>query len=171
MDMDKTFDNVEQLRTDYLRELTALSKMLIALSSGALSLLLSPSGISLSIKAGSRVTVVVWTLLCGGAALGFIQVFLFSSRFKSHADYLWGSLLIDTRVTVRKVIEDLGRSPGPGLASDEDFLEQADKHKRSHHRKYIMCRWLILAQALSLLAAFVLLAYPVYRMLLSGATR
>jgi hypothetical protein len=55
-------DEVERLRTDYLRELTALSKMLIALSSGALTLLLSPSGISLSIRAGNHVTVIVWSL-------------------------------------------------------------------------------------------------------------
>jgi len=61
--------------------------MLIALSSGALTLLLSPSGITPSIRAGKHVTVFAWSLLAAAAVLGFIQVFLFSSRFKSRADY------------------------------------------------------------------------------------
>jgi len=39
------FDAIEGLRTDYLRELTGLSKILIALSTGALGFLLTPFGV------------------------------------------------------------------------------------------------------------------------------
>jgi hypothetical protein len=166
MDMDKNsarestvFDDVERLRTDYLRELTALSKMLIALSSGALTLLLSPSGIALSIRAGNRVTVIVWILLSGAAVFGFIQVFSFSSRFKSRADYLWACHMVDTLVALQASDEHLSK-----------FLAKSDKHNHGHQRKFIVCVLFILAQGLFLLAAFGLLAYPIYRML-SGVTR
>jgi hypothetical protein len=157
MDMEK-LDEVERLRTDYLRELTALSKMLIALSSGALTLLLSPAGIALSIRAGNHVTVFVWSLLAAAAVLGFVEVFLFSSRFKSRADYLWACHLVDTLVGLRVSDEHLNK-----------FLAQSDKHKKSHQQKYIACVLLILAQGTFLLAAFGFLAYPIYRMLSGGS--
>jgi hypothetical protein len=153
MDMEK-LDEVERLRTDYLRELTALSKMLIALSSGALTLLLSPSGIALSIRAGNHVTVFVWILLAAAAVLGFVQIFLFSSRFKSRADYLWACHLVDTLLALQASDEHLDR-----------FLAKSDKHNKLHQRKYVACVVLILAQGVFLLVAFGLLAYPTYRML------
>jgi hypothetical protein len=153
------FDEVEGLRTDYLRELTALSKMLIALSAGALGLLLSPSGVEVSARAGARAIVAVWVLLSGTGALGFIQVFTFSSRFKSRADYLWACHLVDTLVALRASDEQLNR-----------LLAKSDQHKNWHHRKYRICVLLVLAQGICLVAAFGLLAYPVYRILSQGTT-
>ena len=49
------FDEIERLRAEYLRELTGLSKIFIAISTAMLGLLLSPFGINLSAKVVSRI--------------------------------------------------------------------------------------------------------------------
>jgi hypothetical protein len=146
------FDEIESLRTDYLRELTSLSKMLIALSTAALGLLLSPSGIELGTRAGIRSMVSAWILLSAAAVLGFVQVFTFSSRFKSRADYLWSCHIVDTLVALRAPDEKLN-----------EFLARSDKHKNWHGRKYILCVSLVLTQGVCLAVAFGLLAFPTYR--------
>lgn len=87
------YDRVDALRTDYVRELSGLSKIFIAISSAMLGLTLAPLAPDLFTKVGVRWLVWTWIALAITAALGFVQVFFFSSRFKAKADYLWTSHL------------------------------------------------------------------------------
>ena len=151
-DTDTVFDEIESLRTEYLRELTALSKVLIAISSAALGLFLSPFGIELSLKVGLRSSVVAWVGLGGIVALGFLQIFMFSSRFRSKAEYLWASHIADTIVQLK----------GPEVKLNE-FLAKSDQHRAWYERKYFICVALVVAQGVVLLAVFVVLALAMHR--------
>jgi hypothetical protein len=146
------YERIEDLRTDYLRELTGLSKVVIALSAAVLGLLLSPFGIYLSSKAGPRLIFGAWSILAVAAALGFAQMLTFSRRFRSAAEYRWTSHIIDTIVR---------------LNGDEgtlkEFLSKSDKHKLSHDRTYRVCFWLIVGEFVCLSIGFGLLACAMLR--------
>lgn len=100
---------------------------------------------------------VVWLLLFAGAVLGFIQLFTFSTRFKSRADYVWASHLVDTLVALRASDDQLN-----------EFLSKSDQHKSWYDRKYKICLALVVGQAVCLFAAFAVLGVSMYRFLASG---
>ena len=146
------FDEIEQLRTDYLRELAGLSKVFIAISTAVLGLILSPFGIELSKYAGMPLLFSTWFVLVSVAILGFFQVFLFSTRFKSRADYVWTSHIVDTIVQLKGSDQKL-----------DEFLAKSDSHKESSERKYHACLALVITEGILLLFAFGLLAMCLLR--------
>jgi len=146
------FDRIEDLRTEYLRELTGLSKVIIALSAAVLGLLLSPFGIYLSSKAGPRLIIGAWLILAVAAALGFAQMLTFSRRFRSAAEYRWASHIVDTVVQLKGDDKTLN-----------EFLAKSDKHKLSHDRTYRVCFWLNVGEFVCLFIGFGQLACAMVR--------
>jgi hypothetical protein len=141
------FDKIDALRTDYLRELTALAKIFITISTAMLGLTLAPLAPNLFMKVGAQWLVMTWAALVATALLGFIQVFFFSSRFKARADYLWTSQLTDL----------LARIQGSDKKLDE-FLQKSDRYRRRYDRQHTLCVILLLSQGIALLTAFSFLA-------------
>lgn len=141
------FERIEALRTDYLRELTALAKIFITISTAVLGLTLAPLAPNLFMRVGFRWLVMTWAALAATAILGFIQVFFFSSRFKAKADYLWTSQSIDL----------LMRIQGSDKKVNE-FLRKADHYRQRYERQSKICVMLLLMQGVALLAAFSFLA-------------
>jgi hypothetical protein len=141
------FDKIDALRTDYLRELTALAKIFITISTAMLGLTLSPLAPGLFMKVGAKWLVMTWVALAATAIFGFIQVFFFSSRFKAKADYLWTSQLVDLLVRIQGSDNKL-----------DDFLQKSDRHKRRYDHQYKLCVILLVVQGFAFLSAFSFLA-------------
>lgn len=140
-------DKIDALRTDYVRELTGLSKIFITISSAMLGLTLAPFVPDFFFKGGTRWLVCTWIALALTAALGFIQVFFFSSRFKAKADYLWTCQLTDVVLELRGSDEEI-----------EKFSDKADRYKQRYDRQYKLCVAFVVAQGVTLFAAFGFLA-------------
>jgi hypothetical protein len=81
------------------------------------------------------------------AALGFIQIFFFSSRFKARADYLRASHLTDVSVQLDATDEKI-----------EEFSQKADRQKQRYDRQFRLCVAFLLGQAIVLFSAFSSLA-------------
>lgn len=143
----ETHDRIDALRTDHLRELSGLAKVFVTISSAMLGLTLAPLAPDVFAKTGLRWLVATWISLATTATLGFVQLFLFSARFKARADYLWQCLLTDVVVQTGGSDEKL-----------DEFSNQADKYKRRYDRQHRACTVLILAQGVALLLAFSFLA-------------
>ncbi|MBI2089325.1 MAG: hypothetical protein HYT78_11365 [Deltaproteobacteria bacterium] len=143
----EVYDKIDGLRTDYVRELSSLSKIFITISSALLGLTLAPLAPDLFAKIGLTWLVLTWIALAITATLGFVQVFVFSSRFKTRADYLWACHLTDVVVQVDGSNEKI-----------DEFWNKADRFKRRYDRQYRICAALVVAQGLALLVAFGLLA-------------
>jgi hypothetical protein len=140
-------DEIDALRTDYLRELSSLSKIFITISSAMLGLTLAPVAPDLSTKVGVIWLVLTWTALAVTAVLGFVQIFFFSSRFKAKADYLWTSHLTD-------VVLQFGGSD----ERVEEFSGKADRYKERYDRQYKLCVAFLFMQGVALFTAFGFLA-------------
>jgi len=141
------FDKIDALRTEYLRELTALAKIFITISTAMLGLTLAPLASNLFVRIAARWLLPTWIALATTAVLGFIQVFFFSNRFEAKADYLWTSQLVNLLVRIHGSDQKL-----------DEFLRKSDSHMRRYERQYKLCVILLVVQGFALLSAFTFLA-------------
>ena len=145
------YDKVEELRTEYLRELSSLAKIFISLAIAIVGLTMSQAGPDLSGKAGVKWLVGAWVTLVLCAISGFLEIYFFSSRFKLRADYLYASHLVDLVVQL--------------LGSDEklrEFDAESRLYKKQHDRRYYWCVGLTTVQAVLLLTGLILFALYMY---------
>lgn len=132
----------DNLITEYLRELNGLSKIFATLSFAILGLLLSFLAPRLNNLPGTHWVVATWFSLIATAFLGFIQIYAFSKRFRSRAEYLHGCLISDVIVQTGGSDEKL-----------EEFLWRSDQADRRFKHGAIWCQALVLGQAVCLLSA------------------
>jgi len=140
------FERIDALRTDYLRELSGLSKVFITIASATLALTLAPFARDLLAGVCLMWLVATWLGLAATVALGLTQIFFFSSSFNARAKYLFASHLVD--VVVRY-------EPGDKL---EEFMAKVDASKQKYEQQCKWCVRLIVAQSFALLIAYVCLA-------------
>lgn|SRR5262245_33551871 len=143
----EAFEQVDGLRTDYIRELSGLSKIFVTISTALLGLTLAPLAPDLFTKVGLKWLMATWIALAITATFGFMQIFFFAARFKARADYLWASTMTDVVL----------QSHGSDQKLDE-FMNQSDRFKRRYDRQFRISVALIVGQAVGLLTAFGLLA-------------
>lgn len=141
------YDKIDTLRTDYLRELSSLSRIFVTISSAILGLTLAPLAPDIFPRTGLTWLVCTWVSLAVTTALGLTQIFFFSSRFKVQADYLWASHLTDAVVQFDGTDEKI-----------EEFSKKADRHKKLYDRQYKICVALFVGQTIALFVAFACLA-------------
>lgn len=148
IDFDKKFlkdhARIEDLQTDYLREITSLSKIFITLSIAILGLSMSQSSPGLSNKIGLIWIVSTWISLILSAMFGFLEIFFFSRRFKKNADYIQSSLLVDMIVRIDNSEKKL-----------TEFIGKSEHEKQKFARHYKLCNVFVVCQAVLLLIAFV----------------
>ena len=143
----EAFDKIDGLRTDYIRELSGLSKIFVTISTALLGLTLAPLAPDLFTKVGLKWLMATWIVLAITATLGFMQIFFFASRFKARADYLWACTMTDVVVQTHGSDEKL-----------DEFLNQGDRFKRRYDLQFKISVALIVGEAVALLTAFGLLA-------------
>ncbi|HVP54077.1 MAG TPA: hypothetical protein VMU45_03705 [Candidatus Eisenbacteria bacterium] len=90
------FERIDALHTDYIRELSGLSKVCITIASATLALTLAPLAPSLLPKTGLGLLVFIWIALAATVLLGLVQILVFSISFKMGADYLFASVVTDS---------------------------------------------------------------------------
>ena len=147
VDIDKRIyegaQKVDQLTTEYLREITSLSKIFITLSIAFLGLTMNYTYLHLPKIAGYEWIICSWLILVCSSIFGFLEIFFFSRRFKKEAEYIDSCLLVD--VVARCDKDKLN-----------DFIDISQKTKRQYGRHYIYCISLVSSQALFLFLAFFL---------------
>jgi hypothetical protein len=105
---------IELLETDYLREISSLSKIFITLSIAMLGLSMSKANPYILKSIGNIWIILTWLSLVLSAFSGFMEVFFFSRRFKKKAEYIRSSFLVDIILHVdeskEKLQEFIGKS-------------------------------------------------------------
>lgn len=149
--LSSSYDEIEELQNEYLRELNRLTKIFISLSIAILGLTLSIFGPKLNQQVALYWIASSWLFLLTTAPIGFVQIYFFSRRFKSKAEYLHGCMMSDVIV----------QSDGSDEKLDE-FLYQSDKAKKKFDRSYKWCVCLVLAQGMLLLFSFVFFGFFIY---------
>lgn len=148
------FNKIEDLETDYLSEITSLSKIFISLAIAILGLSMSQSIPDLSKKTGLLWLISTWICLILSAIFGFIEIFFFSRRFKKKADYIQNSLLVAVSKSV---------SFPNSEAKLKEFLTKSNREKEKFDRHYGLCSIFIACQAILLLIAFILFGTFIYK--------
>jgi len=140
---------IEDLETEYLKEITSLSKIFITLSIAILGLSMSQSSLDFSKKVGLVWIMSTWICLILSAILGFIGIFFFSRRIKKKADYIQNSMIVDIVMSQQKLIANFENKL-------DEFLGKSEADKKKFDRQYRLCVVSVSFQALLLLFAFIL---------------
>jgi hypothetical protein len=143
----EVFDKINELRTDYLRELSGLAKIFITISNAMLGLTLAPFGSNVFAKLGLSWLFFTWFALALTAIAGFLQIVFFSGRLKMQADLLWVDHLTETVVQLGGSDEKIDK-----------LWNQGDHVKRRYDCQYKLCVALIVFQGVAPSLAFVFLA-------------
>ena len=141
-------ERIENLETDYLREISSLSKIFITLSIAMLGLSMSKANPGISKSTGNIWIISTWLTLVISAFFGFMEIFFFSRRFKKKADYIQSSLLVD-------VILHIDQSK----AKLQEFFGKSHNDKESIDRHYKWCIFSIIFQTIFLLISFHFVQY------------
>ena len=138
------YSEIEGLRNNYLRESNGLSKIFISLSIAILGLTLSLIGPKLNQQHALHWIVATWLSLVTIAIIGFLQIYAFSKRFLSKAEYLHALMIADNIVETKGSQEKL-----------DEFLWKSDEAERKFERSYNWCIRLVLVQGALQLLSFI----------------
>lgn len=137
-------EKIELLETDYLREISSLSKIFITLSIAMLGLSMSKANPYILKSIGNSWIILTWLSLVLSFFAGFLEVFFFSRRFKKKAEYIRSSLLVDIIVRVDESQKKL-----------QEFIIESVRDKESFDSHFKWCIFAISFQAFLLLLAFI----------------
>lgn len=150
--LSSNYDEIESYHNRYLGELVSLSKLFITLSVAILGLALTVLAPALKEKIAPNWFIATYIFLIITICLGFGVIFFFSRRFKAKADYLYGCMMEDIAIDLKR---------------PDDILEEFSIKSNLANEKFKSSyRWsvaLVAAQTISLFVAFMCLSFFVYK--------
>jgi len=148
---------IEKWQAEYFRELNGLSKIFISISIALIGLIVSVLIPNISGKTVATSNLWVSCLFLSLTAIsGFIELYMFASRFSNMSSLLRNYMMTDIVVQSKGSDEKL-----------EEFLCRSDMDKNKIKKKERTSKILILVQFICLLLSFLFLASFVYRNFIS----
>jgi hypothetical protein len=142
--LSSSYSEIEELQNNCLREWNGLSKVFISLSIAFLVLTLSLIGPRLSQQHALHWIVAMWFSLVTIAIIGFLQIYMFSKRFRPKAEHLHACMIADVIVQTKGSEKKLN-----------EFLLKSDEADGQFKRSYKWCVGIVLAQGIIQVLSFI----------------